>query len=470
MAFEGPREIENKEEKYQQGIKAVSQLYDMSLRNEFDRDKWGQLYEKIEFNKLALSKKLDSDEEFLEVLPIFNKMAQIEKNYEESGALWKIDLIREISSSALYSLSFVLDKLDEEKLRSLGENDLSEVLKTIRLLLDGDIDYQIERAEKFFQKNHFLFEELMQNSKADQLGLAAIEDFLNSREFGENLAWTIQKGMQARKTEKIDYAEPLLKKMVEKYGLSYKVLMSAWRSHEYNGRKTPNILGNIYCIGQIESKKPGIASFLFEKRGIRHFDRYPEELLLDQLIKDGDQEKPYGILINPENDWNGAFSQNQRVWANMYRQIKRLGYNLRIMECSSKQDVARQLISLSRKYGERHKISFAFIGGHGTEKSIKFGGDKERNTLFISDLEGRGVQRTKNFFEPHPTIVLISCSTGAEKGIGYELSQKFGAKVIASKVPTNIREANFLLSGDYPDFNIEYTRSGEAQTFEGIEK
>jgi hypothetical protein len=126
-------------------------------------------------------------------------------------------------------------------------------------------------------------------------------------------------------------------------------------------------------------------------------------------------------------------------------------------------DVARALIELNKKYnppdGSGHKISLAIIGGHGTEDSIRFGGDDERHALLSQDLQGRGIQRTGEFFEDKPTFILVSCSTGADKGIGQKLSEVMGAKVIAPKIPTHIREyyvgkrrgGNFRFNARYAD-------------------
>ncbi len=100
------------------------------------------------------------------------------------------------------------------------------------------------------------------------------------------------------------------------------------------------------------------------------------------------------------------------------------------------------------------------LGGHGTERSIAFGGSNERHTLRIEDLLGRGVRKTGGFFEDEPTIILTSCSTGADAGIAQRLSRTFGAKVIAPKIPTNVKayhatrrqgEKKFNFSAEYND-------------------
>lgn len=136
------------------------------------------------------------------------------------------------------------------------------------------------------------------------------------------------------------------------------------------------------------------------------------------------------------------------------------GYHIRIIEAKSKIDIARKLIELDRRYGAQHKISFAIIGGHGTENSIQFGDYSyhETNKLLTEDLMGYGVRRTKHFFEEKPTIILESCSTGARSGIGQKLSRQIGARVIAPAQPSNtkslhgsIKQGKLIIDAEYYD-------------------
>ena len=178
-----------------------------------------------------------------------------------------------------------------------------------------------------------------------------------------------------------------------------------------------------------------------------------------------DRKKPYGIIINPVNDWNGAFSTRYSTWLDLHQQLERAGYALRVAECGSKIEIARRLIGFDRRYSEKHKISFAFIGGHGTESTIKFGGGKSINILHIEDLAGRGVKRSSKFFEDYPTIVLISCSTGADKGIGEKLSETLGARVVAPDRPTNINRIKVMVSRKGLYFDVEYREEESKKVF-----
>jgi hypothetical protein len=146
---------------------------------------------------------------------------------------------------------------------------------------------------------------------------------------------------------------------------------------------------------------------------------------------------------------------------------------LRIFECASKIDLVRLLLKLRGRYDsgthpahQQHKISFAVIGGHGTKNSIHFGASESLGSLTIEDLQGRGTTRVNSFFEQHATLILVSCTTGAEGGIGEKLSHTLGVTVIAPDVPTRMssmrvtkQDSNNLV------FNVEYKDKGHTRMF-----
>lgn len=222
------------------------------------------------------------------------------------------------------------------------------------------------------------------------------------------------------------------------------------------------IVRNITAITQLEHTRPGACELLYKEFGIADFGRYPTQLLETQCEEAGSSNKPYGVVLFPRNDWNGAFYGDNLALNELFEELHG-EFGLRVVECEGKMDVARALIDLNRRYnpadGSGHKISLAIIGGHGTENSIRFGGDDDRHALFTEDLQGRGVQRTSEFFKDNPTFILVSCSTGADKGIGQKLSEIMGAKVIAPKVPTSISKYQVgKRKGGKFRFNAEYTK------------
>jgi hypothetical protein len=200
---------------------------------------------------------------------------------------------------------------------------------------------------------------------------------------------------------------------------------------------------NLAILFNMEKQIPGIGRFLEEDRGIIVFSRYDELLLIDQYISRDDTEHPYGVVLYPYSDGNGAFYDRCGLFDDLFRQTEDLGVKIRITERANKLGIARSLLSFDKQYGEKHKISFAIIGGHGTRSSIKFGDSPdidEIGKLQISDLAGKGVKRAlgEGFFTENPTIILFSCSTGAREGIAQAISSAFGGEVIAPDCPTHL--------------------------------
>jgi len=229
--------------------------------------------------------------------------------------------------------------------------------------------------------------------------------------------------------------------MLEKFGLPENQFVNAWLASGRANKMQHPIYDNLKVIVDLETKQPGMALFLYKEFGIMDFGRYPVEMLLKQFEEFNDASKPYGVIMYPRNDWNGAFYADKNVFQDFFKSLQG-EFSIRVVECEGRMDVAKTLIRMNKKYnppdGSGHKISLAIIGGHGTENSIRFGGEDERHALHLQDLMGKGIRKAGQFFDENPTIILVSCSTGADKGIGHELSAKLGAKVIAPKVPTNI--------------------------------
>lgn len=211
-----------------------------------------------------------------------------------------------------------------------------------------------------------------------------------------------------------------------------------------------------------EQQRPGIAKFLFKEFAIRCFGRYSPDLLIKQF--DGfEEQKPYGVILYPREDHSGAFYEDRKAFDDLLSQLKG-EYNLRVVEVGNKFEVVRALIRLKRKYGP---ISFAVIGGHGTKDSIKFGDSAhQRNILRVQDLRGRGARRASEFFQPKPTIILVSCFTGIDRGMGQQLSEMIGAKVIAPQIDTSLHSIEPVVKDGQLDFRVRYLK-GKTRVYRG---
>ena len=259
-----------------------------------------------------------------------------------------------------------------------------------------------------------------------------------------------------------------IKMIVDHYGLDFDVLINAWvRASGIDSINSSNIYNVILSsesliyksverIIKLESIYPGASKFLLEQFGIKSFGRYPLELLIHQYSHRYDKEKPYGVLLYPRDDWNGAFSTDGEVLENLLTRIRSLDFNLRIYECEDKVDLVSALNDARHKFG---KISFAVIGGHGSKDSIQFGdkNDSDHN-LYKEDLLKKGAPAVTHAFVENPSIILQSCSTGIQNGIGQQMSS-MGAKVYAPDRPTFVSDIDpYMDKSGNLTFKVKYEK------------
>jgi hypothetical protein len=228
---------------------------------------------------------------------------------------------------------------------------------------------------------------------------------------------------------------------------------------------------NVKTMLDLENHSPGICKKLTQLYGIRNYARY-SRALLERQYDTRENEGRYGIVLNPYDDHNGAFSNKKQVLEHLADQLKMQGVNLRIVEAGGKLGIAKRLLKLDEQYGKHAKIECAVIGAHGAIDHMVFGKTgvlpedfglekqpieglslKEKIKRFIfeerniepvplskigkneifkqSDLKGRGIGKIKRFFVDFPSILLASCSTGKKGGVGQEISREFNAEVSA---------------------------------------
>lgn len=363
----------------------------------------------------------------------------------------------------IYHKNRSIENLDPEKASMLLE-------ATARAFLGGNIHQELA-LERFFEQYAPQFQKIAASSKDFTNNYEEVKSFFSASFVEMHMAYNIQ-GEEGKRRgflfrgegkEAMEWLEDAL----GKYQLPPKEILSSWLSHQED---VPQIGENIARISALEAKEPGIAKFLYQTFGIRNFERYPEEALLALSKEYENLEKPYGVLINPTNDYNGAFSGQSWKCQHLFDQLQEQGYALRIMEAEGKLELAKRLVRLDRHYGPTNKISFAIIGGHGTEDSIQFGGEDRMNKLYTSDLAGSGAKKAPRFFEETPTIVLVSCSTGADRGIGQKLSEVMNAKVIAPDIPSNIEEIKVRRGSSGLEFDVEFIKKQSKRAFVGGRK
>ncbi len=294
----------------------------------------------------------------------------------------------------------------------------------------------------------------------------------------DHLHFLISSMYESKNEKWAEKAMELIEGELTAAGLPTKELLKDWHRSTKKER-LPDVVGNnLRAIRAIERKKQGSCKFLHDEFGISDFDRYPTEMLLRQIEEFDSRRNPYGLIIFPRDDHNGSFYLDKSILEDLYDQLDG-EFSLRVCECETKRDIARVLIKLNKRYnppdGIGHKISLLILGGHGEKNNINFGGYEDRSdpsrSLSASDLMGRGVKKTSQFFEDNPTIILSSCSTGTEGGIGQELSEKFKAKVLAPKKPTGLLGiyASKRRGQNNFRFNVAYTDSDSKKLYKSGE-
>ncbi len=444
--------------------------------------------------------------------------------------------IPELLSREIASSLEALDTLDwgVEAATATEQRKLYNALFVVSEALDTGVGENRKKIEEWLArhvddigklKTSFQYEE---GSYDTSLCLSLVN--IVARAEDENLARDILKTASEQAIERGEYAEedffenvekPFLERVsignsrfirrqemiagvsAEALGLDQSIV-SQWREAKKQGYRgtdqevyIPDYAGNLSAARNLEKKHPGAAKMLHERFGVANFARYNQEMLLRQVEK-ADTDTPYGIVVFPEADHNGAFFQKETELAEMALKLRIGGLETRIIEAGSQRELARQLIALHKRYSPAgNKVAFAIVGGHGEPASISLGAKGEyaspppplpEQEDFLAEMEkwkkhtitsdkgsftveditnGAGIERaTEKFFDPEAPVVLISCSTGKEGGIAEKGSEKFGWNVSAPDEPTNIKRIGVVFDeAGKPKFDVEYYK-GEAKQYQ----
>ncbi len=241
----------------------------------------------------------------------------------------------------------------------------------------------------------------------------------------------------------------------------------AWQIGEKNAPFN-NFDENMTRIEEIERERPGITKTLLHEFGIKEFKRYSKEVLIKQY-DEKDIDGPYGIILYTNDDHNGAFDLNGDVISSLSEQTSAGNMMTRIGEFDSNYELIKRLAVFNARYGDKQKISYLLLGAHGSENGFatSFMGHVDKTIL-----EGQGVKKIKQYFVENPEIILASCSTGAENGIGQKMSAIYDAHVLAPKKPTNVKSISVSFNENKkPIFNVEYRDKDDLRVYhQGIKE
>ena len=252
-------------------------------------------------------------------------------------------------------------------------------------------------------------------------------------------------------------------------------LLKIWQLSDRKEKLTFTVLSNIERIDEVERLRPGSVKILEQEFGILNFGRYDAKTLAYIYDNKDKDDLPHGYLIYPYNDHNGAFMRDKEIIRQLVDSMASK-YYLRIVEVKNKRGLIHKLMRLKAHYPSHPEAAFIILGGHGTPDSIQLGDESdEQNSIYAENLgiesndRRRGLAKKlgSRVLKKGAPIVLISCSTGQEEGIGQKLSEAFETEVIAPDMSTNLKSLDpvFDQRGNLHTFKVEYTDANSAKKY-----
>ncbi len=218
---------------------------------------------------------------------------------------------------------------------------------------------------------------------------------------------------------------------------------------------------------ELDGHALGAAQELQKQFGIKNPHHFPLEVLKEEYDK-RDADVPYGVLIAVQYDHNDAFTKvtHEQRLREFSRQLSELGFHLRIIEVDTPRTLAKRMLELDAKYGEKNKISFAVLQAHGGEEDVQVG-NKYGQVLNTKMLSGLRPQNLNRFFTENPKGIIDSCYGGAPGGFAEVAAERFGATVHgAADISYGIRK--ITVSGGKDNFEFDVALNKNPKTGEEL--
>lgn len=433
-------------------------------------------------------------------LKFYDKLDQLQKDFLQTSNRYKI---KDFTNFSIYFLGNSMERVGEEiKSNSMERESKDRLVSAAVVLAKVGAGTDREKAVECLIGNidilskDALEDENLKKFRPNAVSLATILDTVlkygNPDQVEVGKQWIIKTIREdkndsvrrhvAKQIELIKFWErssqaeksSAIESIVSTFGVDGEQAVEAWTStgnadiRPFDGTpavlsRNSNFYENISALLEIESSRPGIGKVLQQEFGINDFARYPKDILIAQYdqrdMKDG---IPFGVVIYPRDDYNGASYVNVSQLESLFNQLQGKS-RIRIWEVRNLSQMMTVFNKSRHKYGP---ISFAIITGHGTPEQIAFGKKMlGRSKLEKADLERKGISSLKLAFVDNPTIILNSCSTGQLQGIGQAISE-IGANVIAPIAPTNLDSISAsILDDGRINFNVKYRKNISANTY-----
>lgn len=284
---------------------------------------------------------------------------------------------------------------------------------------------------------------------------------------------------------------PRLTAMLDHLGLPAEEVVAHWEASYGNARweqthwvdessvgasKLHSIFeSNVYTMLHLETARPGSTRVLADQFGIHNFIRFrtgnyetPPQQLIDQYDQRDEVGKPYGLVLAPYDDHNGAYSEaDYKIWnvrKNLDDKIAIRGYEFEGYR--GPRGLKATLEQAQNKYhhddGTDGSASFGIIHAHSSGFGLqltRFGSNSFDITdpLFSEPTEDTGDEEQGwRVFSKDATVVFGSCSTGVPGGLANHLAHRLEITTIG---PDDVTGINQITAEDSTpiELNADYT-------------
>jgi hypothetical protein len=321
--------------------------------------------------------------------------------------------------------------------------DMPEKIK--QLIVDGIESMPLDSLERAWNLSMHQFWHF---NKALVLGAKNVEQFIGNKIQNaletETVSTFIEQSVEYPAIFEL-FTTQIGSYLESRYGIhDGKAMAKAWK----NGAIWP-LEQNLEMLKLLESAEGGAVKLLHEEYGINEFARYPIDLLVEQA-RNHEKDVPYGAMIFPSDDHNGAFD---KINLDEFYQGTQGKHTTRIFEASSTTDLARYFIKMEKR---QNKIGYLLLAAHGETDGMSFG-IEERGFLDIKTLEKMTtLPRLRALLEDDASVALVSCSTGADEGFAQVLSEKTNTEIQAPKVTAYGQRISVHYEEGKPKMTVEF--------------
>jgi|GEM_PF-4589102 len=235
-------------------------------------------------------------------------------------------------------------------------------------------------------------------------------------------------------------------------------LAEQWQDGMKKTRRKNDTTQAMQVMIALETAQPGTVHSLNESNNIRNFQRYTADMLY-QMHRDQIEhpDRDYVLLIQSISDHNNALKRPD-TYAKLYDRLKKMGYGLRIYECSELDELDEITEKVLRNYNDHGaQVVSELILAHGSRDSIQL---SKYRSLTAHQLDTTIHSNITYAMTRDAWTRFISCSTGKETEdelcIGKEMAIAMGRMAIAPTKNVSFGKMRPIRNGDGVNVMVEY--------------